>query len=81
MFIDVPLTDLIMIQNRRQALVKMKIYAAKKTRQEHTYAIRQLIYTKTYDPTKMAEKLRGPYPILQVYMNGTVNIHHAANIV
>ena len=76
MFIDVPLiADLVTIQNRCQALVDKNLRRQNKKRWEHTYAIRQLVYMKTYDPTKMEEKLHGHYPILQVYMNGTVDIN------
>ena len=81
MFIDVPLiADLVTIKNRRQALVDKNIRRQNKKCQEHTYAIGQLVYMKTYDPTKIKEKLHGPYPIIQVYMNGTVDIHRAANV-
>ena len=81
MFIDVPLiADLETIRNRRQALVDENLRRQNMKRREHTYAIGQLVYMKTYDPTKMEEKLHGPYPILQVYTNGTVDIHRAANV-
>ena len=81
MFIDVPLiADLVMIQNRRHALVDENLRHQNKKRREHTYAIGQLINMKTYDRTKMEERLHHPYSILQVYTNDTVDIHRAANV-
>ena len=32
---------------------------------------------KRYDPTKLQEKLYGPYPIEQVFTNGTVRVKRA----
>ena len=81
MFIDVPLiVDIVTIQNRRQELVDENLRCQNKKRREHTYAIGQLVYMKTYDQAKMEEQLHGRYPILQVYTNGTVDIHRAANV-
>ena len=81
MYIDVPrIADLETIRTRRQALVDENLRRQNMKRREHTYAIGQLVYMKTYNPTKMEEKLHGPYPILHVYTNGTVDIHRAANI-
>ena len=36
---------------------------------------------KVYDPTKMEEKLHGPYPILELRTNGTVRIQRAPHVV
>ena len=33
-----------------------------------------------YDPTKMQEKLHGPYPILELLTKGTVRIQCALNV-
>ena len=64
-FINVPLiADLETIRNRRHALVDKNLRRQNMKRQEHTYAIRQLVYNMETDPTKMEEKLHGPYPIL-----------------
>jgi len=81
MFIDVPLiADVVTIQNRRQALVDENLRRQNKKRCEHTYAIGQLVYMKTYDLTKMQEKLHGHYPLLQVYTNGTVDVYRVENV-
>ena len=36
---------------------------------------------KVYDPTKMEEKLHGPYPMLELQTNGTVLIQRAPHVV
>ena len=35
---------------------------------------------KVYDPVKMEEKLHGPYPILELQTNGTVQIARAPHV-
>ena len=43
----------------------------------YNYKVGDNIMIKRYDPTKLQEKLHGPYPILQVFTNGTVRVKRA----
>ena len=49
-------------------------------RYDHHYQIGDLIIVLVYDPTKMQEKLHGPYSIITIQTNSTVQIQIAANV-
>ena len=78
MFIDVPIvSNLIVIQNRRQQLIDSNPMRHNYKRYDYHYRIRDLIMVKVYDPTKMQEKLHGPYHIIIIRTNGIVQIQRA----
>ena len=73
--IDVPLiSDLFIIHDRRQDLVDENLRRQNAKRSEHHSVVGDQILHVTYVPTKLQEKLQGPYPIAQVHTNGTVEI-------
>ena len=81
MFIDVPIVlDLIAIRNQRQQLIDSNLMQHNRKRHNYHYQIRDLIMVKVYDPTKMQEKLHGPYPIITIRTNGTVQTQRATNV-
>jgi len=78
MFIDVPiLSGLLTIRNRRQQLIDQNLMRHNRKRYDYHYRVGDLIMIKKYDPTKMEEKLHGPYPIHDLRTNGTVRIERA----
>ena len=73
MFIDVPVhADLIAIRDRRQELIDKNIMRHNRKRYDYHFKVGEEVMVKTYDPTKMDERLHGPYPILETRTNGTV---------
>ena len=50
-------------------------------RREHHYRIGDPILIKAGDPVKLAPRVHGPYPIVQVYTNGTVDVQKAPHVV
>jgi transposase InsO family protein len=75
MLIDVPLiADLATIRDRRQMLVDENLRRQNSKRRDHHYAVGDLVMKFVENPNKMEPRIHGPYPILQVYTNGTVNI-------
>ena len=75
MFIDVPLiADLEAIRHKRQLLVDDNVRRMNLKRREHRYAIGDLVYVRKHDANKLDPRMIGPYPITQVYTNGTVDI-------
>ena len=64
MFVDVPVTsDLIAIRNRRQQLVNQNLMRHNRKIYDHHYRVCDEVMVVRYDPTKLQEKLHGPYPI------------------
>ena len=81
MLIDVPLiADLTVIRDQQQALVDKNLCRQNSKRQEHTYIVGQYIWVKNYEEDKMLPKLLGPYPIVQVFTNGTVDIQRTPTV-
>ena len=82
MFVDVPLiSDLASIRDRRQHLVDDNLRRQNQKRIQHNYAVSDLVLLKTYDPKKLEERCHGPYPIIQVYTNGTVEVLRSHNLI
>ena len=73
MFIDLPLqANLETIRQRRQQLIDTNLARHNRRRYDYHYRVGEDVLVKTYDPTKMEERLHGPYPILETRTNGTV---------
>ena len=81
MFVDVPVTaDLIAIRQRRQQLVDQNLIRHNRKRYDHHYRIGDPVMIIRYDPTKLQEKLHGPYPIVEIRTNGTVSLQRRPGI-
>ena len=50
-------------------------------RREWNYAAGQEVLIKSVDPTKLEPRAHGPYTIVQVYTNGTVDVRRNPHIV
>ena len=75
MFVDVPiLADLIAIRNKRQQLVDQNLMRHNKKRYNYHYRVGDEVMITTYDPTKLPERLHGPYRIVETRTNGTVRV-------
>ena len=82
MFVNVPiLADLITIRNRQQQLINTNLLQHNWKRYEYHYTLGQIIMVQVNDPTKMEEKLHGPYRILELRTNGTVRIQRDPHVV
>ena len=75
MFIDVPvMADLITIRNQRQLLIDQNLMKHNRRRYDHHYRVGDEVMITTYDPTKLQERLHGPYRIVETRTNGTVRV-------
>uniref|UniRef100_A0A7S2WCT4 Uncharacterized protein n=1 Tax=Eucampia antarctica TaxID=49252 RepID=A0A7S2WCT4_9STRA len=75
MFVDVPInTDRIAIQQSRQQLIDTNLMQHNRKRYNYHYRLNELVMVKVYEPTKMQEKLHGPYPIRELRTNGTIRV-------
>jgi hypothetical protein len=45
-----------------------------KKRIDYNYEVGEKVWIKVYDPTKMDAKLRGPFKISRIFVNGTVQL-------
>jgi hypothetical protein len=75
MFLDIPLlANLQAIHNRRQVLIDENNHKANLKCICHDYCVGELIMLVVLEPTKLDSKLVGPFPILQVHVNGNLTI-------
>ena len=84
MFLDIPLiADILAINNNRQKLVDQRLLRANRRRIRHDYAIGDQVWKRMYlgFSDKLQPSVEGPYPIEQVFTNGTVNIRTSPNVV
>ena len=78
------IADLESIRGRRQQQIDNNNQRQNKKRIDHNYRVGELVKLQTHDPTKLAEKFKGPYRIQQVNTNGTVALQirpHVTTIV
>jgi len=81
MLLPIPiLTDFNLIRQRRQAVIDENNRRANLRRRFHDYHIGDNILILTYDPTKLEDRAKGPYPITEVHVNGTVTIERAPGV-
>ena len=65
MMIDIPLlTDLSAIQRRQQQLIDTNLIRESKKRIDNNYSVKERVWIKVYNPTKMGPQLHGPYQII-----------------
>ena len=81
MFIDLPLiANLVDIQQRRQLKIDENLLKQNQKRREFNYQVGQQVYVKVINPTKLSKRVEGPYNIVQVYTNGTVDVARNAHV-
>lgn len=81
MFLDIPLhADLIAIQERRQNIVDENLIRANRRRRTFDYQVGQQVWILVPTPATLAPQHLGPFPILQVHVNGTVTIQRNATV-
>ena len=81
MFIDLPLVaDLVDIQQRRQLKIDENLRRQNQKRREYHFHIGQPVLIKTITPSKLEPRAHGPYPIVQTYTNGTVDIARTPHV-
>ena len=81
MFIDLPLiADLVDIQQRRQLRIDENLRRQNQKRREYHFQVGQQVLIKTVDPNKLQPRAHGPYPIVQTYTNGTIDIARAPHV-
>ena len=72
MLMDVPfIANLAAIRDRRQQLINTNLLRTNKRRIDYNYRVGDNVMIKRYDPTKLQERLHGPYRISQVCVNGS----------
>ena len=68
------IADLESIRGRRQQQIDNNIRLHNRKRIDYHYRIGELVKMRTFDPSKLSEKFKGPYRIVQVNVNGTVSL-------
>lgn len=75
MFLNLPLiADWHAITMKQKHLVNHNLIRENKKRKQYDYIQGQKVLKKKHKPQKLEEKTRGPYPILQTHVNGTLTI-------
>jgi hypothetical protein len=81
MFVDVPLIgDLLTIQQHRQHIIDENLRRQNQRRREYHYRLGDSVLVKAINPSKLDERAVGPFPIAQVYTNGTVDIQRNPHV-
>jgi hypothetical protein len=81
MFLDLPIiADLVLLQEKRQVMIDENLRRQNLKRREFVYEVGQSVLIKAVDPRKMDARAHGPYPIMQVFTNGTVAIQRAPHV-
>jgi hypothetical protein len=75
MLLDIPLiADLHAIQHRRQLKINSALQINNKRRIPFDYHVNQSVLIRDPDPRKLDPPYYGPFPITQVFTNGTVTV-------
>ena len=75
MFFDLPIiVDLLSIQDERQQMIDTNLIRQNSKRREHHYRIGDEVLIKAVNPSKLDARAHGPYSIVQLYTNGTVDV-------
>ena len=81
MFFDIPVVvDLIAIQEKRQVMIDHNLMKQNQKRREYYYKIGDMVMVKAVNPSKLEPRAIGPYPITQIYTNGSVEIARTPHI-
>lgn len=82
MYLDLPIvTDLLLIQQKRQALIDENLRRENMKRRSFDFRVGQRVLIKSVDPRKLDPRAHGPYSISQVFTNGTINVQIAPHVV
>ena len=82
MILDIPvIADLYNIQSRRQVQIDNNLLRMNRKRRDFDYRIGHKVMVESLDKTKMAAKQEGPYTIVTVYSNGSVDIQKGDHII
>jgi transposase InsO family protein len=82
MILNIPLvTDLTLLQERRQQLIDQRLIAANAKRFNYDYRIGDEVLKLAYNPNKLEPRATGPYPIEQVHANGTLSIRITPTVI
>jgi transposase InsO family protein len=82
MILNIPLvTDLTLLQERRQQLIDQRLIAANAKRFHYDYRIGDEVLKLTYNPNKLDPRATGPYPVEQVHANGTLSIRITPTVI
>lgn len=81
MFLNLPFeADLLALHQLRQQKINTNLLKQNKKRWNFDYEVGQQVLVKSKDGRKLDPPFSGPYPIVQVYSNGTVAIQRAPNV-
>ena len=69
------------IQGRRQQLIDKSLMRSNRKWIDYNYNIRDKVYIKEYDPTKMMQRYHGPYHVQRVYNKGNLGFRMNDNTV
>lgn len=81
MILDLPIiADLVTIQERRQVLIDENLRRQNVKRRSWDYRVGQQVLIKTIEPNKLEARAHGPYPIVQVHVNGTLTVQRTQHV-
>jgi len=73
--------DLATLRDKCQGLVNEATCGANAKQYDFNYTVGQQVYIKEYNPDKLQPCAIGPFPITQVFTNGTVEIQVRPHVV
>ena len=81
MFLNIPLeADLLALHQLRQQKMNVNLLKQNRKRWNFDYEVGQQVLVKNKENRKLEPPFSGPYPIVQVYSNGTVAIQRNNNV-
>ena len=81
MLLDIPLiTDMLLLQQNRQAIVDENLRRQNAKRYDYDYKIGDSVLIKEVDPVKLQPRAHGPYPVVQVHTNGTIEVQRSPGV-
>eukprot|EP00934_Nitzschia_sp_Nitz4_P003898 Nitzschia sp. Nitz4//scaffold257_size48314//306//683//NITZ4_007082-RA/size48314-processed-gene-0.28-mRNA-1//1//CDS//3329544427//3888//frame0 len=82
MLLNLPIfADLALIQQRRQVLIDRNLARQNKRRRPFDYQPGQQVLIKELNPSKMNPKATGPFRIVKVFTNGTIEVQKDEHVV
>ena len=82
MILNIPLvTDLVLLQERRQQLIDKRLITANAKRFNYDYRVGEEVLKLTYNPNKLDPRATGPFRIEQIHANGTISIRLTPTVI